>query len=101
MINQFSAEIQKILFPSLDKVKELHGNLQEMVLLILDHQEAMMMRGMISSSDHQRLELEVKKQLQENLLIEARTIMMEDDLSQTRLRLLAEGDKDTDLVQKL
>ena len=101
MINQFSAEIQKILFPSLDKVKELHGNLQEMVLLILDHQEAMMMRGMISSSDHQRLELEVKKQLQENLLIEARTIMMEDDLLLTRLRLLAERNKDTDLVQKL
>ena len=101
MINQFSAEIHKILFPSLDKVKELHGNLQEMVLLILDHQEAMMMRGMISSSDHQRLELEVKKQLQENLLIEARTIMMEDDLLLTRLRLLAERNKDTDLVQKL
>ena len=101
MINQFSAEIQKILFPSLDMVKVLHGNLQEMVLLILDHQEAMMMRGMISSSDHQQLELEVKKQLQENLLIEARTIMMEHDLSLTRLRLLAEGNKDTDLVQKL
>ena len=101
MINQFSAEIQKILFPSLDKVKVLQGNLQEMVLLILDQQEAMMMRGMISSSDHQQLELEVKKQLQENLLVEARTIMMEHDLSLTRLRLLAEGNKDTDLVQKL
>ena len=59
------------------------------------------MRGMIISSDHQQLELEVKKQLQENLLVEARTIMMEHDLSLTRLRLLAEGNKDTDLVQKL
>ena len=62
-----------------------------MVLLILDHQEAMMMRGMISSSDHQWLELEV----------EVRTTMMEDELSLTRLRLLAEGNQDTDLVQKL
>ena len=73
-----------------------------MVLLILNHQEAMM-RGMIIQRNHQQLELEVKKQLQENLLVvfEARTTMMEDDLSLTRLRLLAEGNQDTDLVQKL
>ena len=71
MINQFSAEFQKIISPTLDKVKLLHGKLQEIVLLILDHQEAMMMRGMIMislSDDHQWLEFEIRNKLQENLL---------------------------------
>ena len=79
----------------------MHGNLPEMVLL--NHQEVMMMRGTISSSDHPQQELEVRNKLQENLLVvEARITMTEDDLllTRTRLQFLAKEHLDIDLVQE-
>ena len=79
----------------------MHGNLPEMVLL--NHQEVMMMRGTISSSDHPQEDMEIRNKLQENLLVvQARITMLEDDLllTRTRLQFLTKENLDIDLVQE-